>query len=224
MKNSSLKYYHLIADVFDFPTAGFDRRVENVYLYIKDNYTELADELYHFVEYVKNTSITEQEEIYTRTFDVQAITTMDLGYVLFGDDYKRGELLSNLNREHTAVNNELNNQLPDHLPSILRLLPKIKDEELLHELTEEIIIPAIEKIISEFNQDRIIKKNEIYEKHYKTLIQTSEKFAVIYQHTFRTLLMILLKDFNIQQKSLPEKNSDFLRSLNTELELESSNK
>ena len=59
------------------------------------------------------------EEIYTRTFDVQAITTLDVGYVLFGDDYKRGELLVNLNNEHTKAGNDLRNGISWRSPSKL---------------------------------------------------------------------------------------------------------
>ena len=44
-------------------------------------------------------ALDEVQEVFTRSFDVQSITTLGVGYVMFGDDYKRGEMLVNLNRE-----------------------------------------------------------------------------------------------------------------------------
>jgi hypothetical protein len=40
--------------------------------------------------------------LFTRSFDVQAVTTLDLGYIVFGEDYKRGELLVNRAPEFLA--------------------------------------------------------------------------------------------------------------------------
>ena len=71
------------------------------------------------------------QELHTRTFDVQSLTTLDIGYVLFGDDYKRGALLSNLNQEHSRAENDCRGELADHLPNLLRLIPKLKDQDLL---------------------------------------------------------------------------------------------
>ena len=45
----------------------------------------------------------------------QVLATLDIGYVLFGDDYKRGELLANLNQEHRKANNDCGTELADHL-------------------------------------------------------------------------------------------------------------
>ena len=70
-------------------------------------------------------------EIHTRSFEVQSITTLDVGYVAFGDDYKRGELLVNLNREHEAVGVDCGSELPDHLPNVLRLMARWQDPELV---------------------------------------------------------------------------------------------
>ena len=68
-------------------------------------------------------------ELYLRTFDVQAITTLDIGYVLFGEDYKRGALLAGLSAEHKKVSNDCGIELADHLPNVLRLLPKMEAGE-----------------------------------------------------------------------------------------------
>ncbi len=69
---------------------------------------------------------------------------------MFGDDYKRGELLVNLNREHGAAGIDCGDELPDHLPNVLRLLARWEDRELAAEFAEEILHPALERMVAEF--------------------------------------------------------------------------
>lgn len=218
----NLEHYITIADLFEYPDEGFSERVSIAQKLLDLKYPEAGSDLKSFTEFALNTTLDEKQEIYTRTFDVQAITTMDLGYVLFGDDYKRGELLSNLNREHTEAGNELHNQLADHIPNLLRLLPKLKDKELTEELIGQIIKPALAKIISEFDTERIKNKNEMYQKHHKTLIESSEIYAAHYQYALKALSHVLNVDFASVAVYIPESSSDFLSSITTEIELEQS--
>jgi nitrate reductase assembly molybdenum cofactor insertion protein NarJ len=53
----------------------------------------------------------EYEELYTKTFDVQPICYLDLGYVIFGEDYKRGAFLLHMQEEQQKVNNDCGTDL-----------------------------------------------------------------------------------------------------------------
>ena len=134
-------YFHL-AKVFDFPRPGYALEVQNLLDLLRDKYVRAALQVQHFLEGIPKKMV-DLQELYTRSFDVQSMTTLDVGYVLFGDDYKRAELLSNLTREHLQVENDCGGELADHLPNLLRLIPKLKDKELLLELVREILVPAL---------------------------------------------------------------------------------
>ena len=153
-------HYNLLADLFDYPHLGFPDRVLKVKRFLDENYPEVGAILATFVDFVGTATLIQMEELYTRSFDVQAITTLDLGYVLFGDDYKRGEILSNLNREITKVKLDPGTELADHLPNVLRLLPELKEEELVTELISEIVAPALTKMIAEFDPKRLPRKTQ----------------------------------------------------------------
>lgn len=211
-----------IADLFDYPTQNFNNKVTAVQKLLDENYPEAGAELKLYTEFVNNTTLDEKQEIYTRTFDVQAITTMDCGYLIFGDDYKRGELLSNLNREHKEAGNELHNQLADHIPNLLRLLPKLKDKELTEELVSHIIKPALKKILADFNPDRIKSKNELYKKHHQTLIESSVDYSRRYENALKALYIVLCFHFKNEEAQLPASSSDFLCSITREIEIEQS--
>ena len=65
---------------------------------------------------------TELEELYTRTFDINPVCSLEVGWHLFGEDYNRGAFLVRMRgllREHGI---EEGAELPDHLESVLRVL------------------------------------------------------------------------------------------------------
>lgn len=213
-------HYSLLADLFFYPESDFAERVRRVQEFVDKNYSEEASQLQGFTDFISKASQNERQELHTRTFDVQSLTTLDVGYVLFGDDYKRGELLANLNREHNKAKINCRGELADHLPNVLRLISKIEDEELLQELVEELLDPALQNMIGEFNPERIQKKNKMYKKHYKTIIETIDKYALIYEKPLKVLHALLKKDFVIAEKEVIWQTSDFLNSIGKEIEIE----
>lgn len=218
-----MAHYHSVADLFDYPDLEYPQRVRKVIDLLDGNYPEAVAELERFLELLPAQELGVMQELFTRTFDVQSATTLDIGYVLFGDDYKRGELLANLNREHLAVNNDCRNELADHLPNLLRLLAKVKDKDFASELVQEIIAPALSTMISEFAPASMEKKSEAYKKHYKTLIEspTTEKDVVtFYQFALRALYDVLKQDFKFKEQTISIPTSDFLQSVIRENDIE----
>ncbi len=220
------KHYELLAGLFNYPDNEFPAEVQKIQEYLDEQYPAAGKKLQEFSTFISTASLTRMEELYTRSFDVQAITTLDIGYVMFGDDYKRGALLVNLNREHKEAGIDCNNELADHLPNVLRLLSALKDQKLVDEIVQRLVGPSIKKMISEFRPEKIIKKNEIYKKHHKTLIDTFEN-ADIYQNTIEALLIVLESDFEIVEIIEPRQTTEFLSnvtsygdSIGKEIELE----
>lgn len=219
----SLSHYQLIADLFVYPDLEYPQRVRNVVDLLNGNYPLAVAELELFLFLLPENELRTMQELFTRTFDVQSATTLDIGYILFGEDYKRGELLANLNREHLAVDNDCHNELADHLPNILRLMGKLKNQELTEELVEEILAPALSMMISEFVPERIKKKNEAYKKHFKTLIEAASKqieVTTLYQYALKALYEVLKQDFSFNEKTLSKPACDFLQSVIKENEIE----
>lgn len=216
----NLSHYVLLADLFQYPDGGYPQKVKDIQDFLNDNYPEADEDIDTFVELLPADDLNTMEELYIRSFDVQSVTTLDIGYILFGDDYKRGELLANLNREHGQTNNDCGSELGDHLPNLLRLITKLDDQELIVEMIEELIVPALTKMISEFEPGRMKKKNELYERHYKTLIETPEEGSLIYLSALKALDKVIRKDFSIIDKPVKRQTIDFLQSLDTEMEIE----
>ena len=221
MKN--INHYHLLAELFEYPDAGYPERVQQIRKFLDGNYPEAAGEIGKFLDYLPADDLLTMQELFTRSFDVQAIATLDIGYVLFGDDYKRGEMLANLNREHLAAKNDCGTELADHLPNILRLMSLLKDEELIEDLAYAIVGPALLEMIGEFDPGRLEKKNESYRKHYKTLIDTPAvqvEAVTLYKLALNALYRVLKQDFSRIEMMPLKRESDFLNSVGRENEIE----
>jgi len=223
----SYAHYDSMAGLLDFPGPGFAARGRVLLNFLRESYPDAAAEVELFLDAIPERTL-DLQELHTRTFEVQALTTLGTGYVLFGDDYKRGALLSNLNREHNDAENDCRGELADYLPNVLRLIPKLKDSELRDELVEQILVPALMLMIREFDPKRITAKNANYQKHYKTLIDhASGCDSTIYRLTLEAVLKVLARDFPVTEtmaklsdwSSRPQ-TMDFLRLVEKEMDIE----
>jgi nitrate reductase assembly molybdenum cofactor insertion protein NarJ len=120
-----------------------------------------SDIIFPFVKKLQESELPEIEELYTLTFDIQALCSLDLGYVLFGEDYKRGEFLVNVSAMQKEFNPNLkSSELADHLPNVLMLHSKMPENEMKIDFTQRIIMPGIEKMLQSFKED--LEKSNIY--------------------------------------------------------------
>lgn len=220
-------HYCLLAELFDFPGPAFAAQGRTLLAFLSDNYPAAALEVERFLDAIPSRTL-DLQELHTRTFDIQSLTTLDTGYVLFGDDYKRGELLSNLSREHAQAKNDCGGELADHLPNVLRLIPKLADRDLLGELVREILVPALMLMIREFDRERVEKKNANYQKHYKTLIDPAPgSDSTIYCRALKAVMLVLAKDFEVTETMTRlskwgdrPQTADFLGLVRKEMDIE----
>lgn len=200
-KNNSktLTDYRLLSHLFMYPLDAFYKsKVHEVYEYLLAENQEAAEALARFVDFTHEFSTWEMQELFLRSFDLQAITTLDIGFILFGEDYKRGKLLVHLNEEHKNAENDCHTELADHLPNLLRLLPKMKDEEMRAEIATKLLLPAVVKMIGEFSPEKIEKKDVVYKKHQKVILEYSQNYRTVYQSCLQVLFIALKKDFGYE--------------------------
>ncbi len=227
MSVSRLAHYELLAELFEYPGRDYPARVRAVRDTLGNRYPLAENKLGRFASDLpgapgsfSSEDLDEMQEIFTRSFDVQSITTLSVGYIMFGDDYKRGELLVNLNREQREAGIEAGTELSDHLPKVLRLIARWPDQELVVELVEEILYPALVRMIEEFDSRRMEQRNKLYEKHFKTLIVSSAERGTMFRDALAAVVAVLEADFSLAERERPAPRSDFLRSIDRELDIE----
>lgn len=215
-----LDRYNDLAQIFAYPKFGYREHVEKVEDVLSTHYPGAQKLFKQFSDFISTSDDDLIAEIYTRTFDVQAITTLDIGYVLFGDDYKRGELLVHLNREHRQVNNDCNGELADNLSNLLPLLSKMENNEIQKDLVTEIILPGLIKIIEEFEPKKIELKNKTYKKKHWTLLEQSEDYSKIFLVPLLTIFKIIESDFNFTLTESDTHTNSYANSIIEELKID----
>ncbi|MBS1949116.1 MAG: hypothetical protein JST47_15245 [Bacteroidetes bacterium] len=205
--------YALLSAFFIYPhNNAYIEKIKEAHDYLSLRIPEAAEAMNVYMEFISKSSLTEVQELFLRSFDVQAITTLDIGFILFGEDYKRGQLLVHLNREHREAGNVCETELSDHLPNVLRLLAKMKDMQIRDELALRLVIPAVEKMIGEFDDKKIEKKDEVYKKHFKTVIEYSPVYRSVYQSLLQALMIALKNDFGYEPMAEPDQETKTYKS------------
>ena len=165
-----MKIYKYIADLFRYPTYESFEKVRTVAEFLLQRDVGLHSQFTAFEEFYSAKNITELEEYYIKTFDVQATCHLDIGYIIFGDDAKRGRFLYHVKEEQEKVSNDCGTDLADFLPNVLTLLSKTTDAVLVEELSVSILLPALKKMVQKLEND-----NNIYIIPVEILISTLEQ-------------------------------------------------
>src|SRR5215471_5221577 len=139
--------YEILASSLEYPDEHWHTGLDSWQQCLSAEGSVVATEFNEFRRKLLDLPIDEIQELYTQTFDLNPVCTLDIGYHLFGENYKRGELLARLRETEEPFELGQANQLPDHLPVLLRLLPKLQDEELRLALIAEILMPSLFKMI-----------------------------------------------------------------------------
>ena len=139
--------YEVLADLLDYPIVERQLQSDECRVLLHTDSQSCLSHLTWFAGETERRSLAELQEIYTRTFDLSPICTLDIGYHLFGENYQRGVFLANLRETEAPFDLGQEHQLPDYLPVLLRLLARLDDEELRTALIGECMIPALEKML-----------------------------------------------------------------------------
>lgn len=187
-------HYKILADSFRYPDHKLDQQTEELLKLVMNCMPGKTVKVREILETQRLMTLGEQQEYYLMTFDVQAVCCPDLGYLLFGEDYKRAQLLVNLKREHSLAGVDCGNELGDYLPNILTLLERTTDRNFAEELGFIITIPAIRFMLVKLRNVR---------NYYKDLLE------ILLDFLSQDFKGEGLGDFIIPEQLLNE-NNDFL--------------
>lgn len=145
--------YERLADLLEYPGDDWGVLVEMCKRQVSAERPDVASDFLEFCQQVETLSVAELQELYTRTFDLNPVCALEIGYHVFGENYKRGVLLARLRQTELPYDLGQDRQLPDYLPVLLRLLVRLDDMELRSALISELMIPAVEKMIEALSQN-----------------------------------------------------------------------
>ncbi len=153
-----LQDYDILADLLEYPDTDWDQKL------VRCN--GLAGECSLFYRAAVGVPLATMQEQYTQTFDLNPVCTLEVGYHLFGENYKRGVFLANLRETESAFCLGQDRQLPDYLPVLLRLLVRLEDTDLRNALISDCMVPALGKMI-----EAVSKRPSVY-RHLLEAVQS----------------------------------------------------
>ncbi|MEP0823257.1 MAG: nitrate reductase molybdenum cofactor assembly chaperone [Ignavibacterium sp.] len=95
-------------------------------------------------------SAEELEELYTRTFDLNPVCSLDIGWHLFAENYDRGTFLVEMRNALKEHGLSESTELPDHLPTVLRLLARMEPDRA-KALAGDSVLPAVRTMAKGFS-------------------------------------------------------------------------
>jgi nitrate reductase delta subunit len=137
--------YDAFAELLRYPGEGYHLRVEAC-RQAPGGLSPEADRLLgEFAAAVAPLSVADLEELYTSTFDLDPVCSLELGWHLFGENYSRGEFLVAMRQTLRRLGLEETTELPDHLTQVLRALGRMGPAEA-DRFSVNFVLPALEKM------------------------------------------------------------------------------
>jgi nitrate reductase delta subunit len=127
------------------PVADGLLRVAELLRYPEQRLARGSDDLPDVVQFfdeIERVDPEGMEELYTRTFDLNPVATLELGWHLWGEQYERGRFLADLRAVQEELGVDAGTELPDHLTAVLSTLARLEAPESLAEK----VSPALAKI------------------------------------------------------------------------------
>src|SRR5215831_3254833 len=89
----------LFSELLSYPQEGYLRLVEACRRLAAEVDAESANHLACFAERVSGQETDELQELFVRTFDLNPVCALEVGWQLFGDNYDRGDFLVRMQDE-----------------------------------------------------------------------------------------------------------------------------
>lgn len=148
-----MNLYQRLAEVIDYPGPDLSQRVGDCVALSAPIHEQASGLLKEFRAFLGKMPLDTIKELYTRTFDLEAICYPYVGYQLFGDGNQRGMFLAGLIEYYQIYDFSAGNELPDRLSVMLRFLARDEDKEEREELLSLCILPALRKMVQRFSDE-----------------------------------------------------------------------
>jgi len=135
-----------LAGLFEYPSGDFSQRVSSCRALADQRSPDRGEAIAALEERTRPMSRGEVEEMFTRTFEINPVCALEIGWHIYGEDYARGALLVRLRQELRTQGIPEITELPDHLTHVLQLLGRL-EKPLADDLAGRYVLPALKKMI-----------------------------------------------------------------------------
>lgn len=139
------KILHAVARLLRYPDESTVQSAELLFVVLQGELDEAALNAARFGAYVDKHDLSEVEEAFTRTFDINPMSALEVGWHLFGEEYARGMFLVRMREEMRKYAIPESVELPDHLSHVLAIVAAMPEHES-RKFVQACVQPAVEKM------------------------------------------------------------------------------
>jgi nitrate reductase molybdenum cofactor assembly chaperone NarJ/NarW len=139
------RVYDLFALLLTYPDHRYLAWAEECRDALNAKHGDTVRDIEGFIDLIGGLTTHELEELYTVTFDLNPVCSLEVGWHLYGDTYNRGEFLVRVRQMLRECAVAESSELPDHLAHMLPLLPRLDPGEA-SALIVTSVVPAVAKM------------------------------------------------------------------------------
>ncbi|HYV34346.1 MAG TPA: nitrate reductase molybdenum cofactor assembly chaperone [Gemmataceae bacterium] len=145
--NTVCSTYDALAGLLTYPGPDYRRRVARCHDLLAENQPEAAALIARFEAATAGLSDTGLEELFTHTFDLSPVCSLEVGWHLYGENYSRGEFLVTMRQQLREHRLPESTELPDHMTHVLAAVCRMKPAQA-DRFTTTYVLPALEKMLA----------------------------------------------------------------------------
>lgn len=170
-----------LANVLIYPKHDYAKCVLRVRDLAAIEAPTVANQAEAFMANIEGMSLSDLEERYIQTFDLNPLCSLDTGWQLFGEEYNRGLYMVKIREEMRRHDLQETTELPDHLTNVLRILGRMSEDDAIS-FAVCCVIPAVNKILGAVKKDNIFRPliqgiASLLEERYGQYVQKFEEAA-----------------------------------------------
>jgi nitrate reductase delta subunit len=133
--------------ILAYPREGYRSSVDECRKLLASGDPEAAVAIDSFSEAIADLDETELEELYTRSFDLNPVCTLEVGWHIYGEQYRRGRFLVQARELLSQVGIDEQGELPDHLMSLLPAVARLEPDHAAT-FAGTYLVPAVNKMLA----------------------------------------------------------------------------
>jgi len=134
-----------LAHLLRYPADGYANEAACSFDVLANASPEIAAGLNDFLDQTRKLSLEDLQMLYTNTFDLDPVCSLEVGWHLFGENYERGEFLVRMRKELRRLGVKESTELPDHLSHALEALGRMEPQEAA-DFAAACLFPALDKM------------------------------------------------------------------------------
>lgn len=163
--NDRAYVYDSLGALLDYPSSDFHNKLSVCLQRVMAAGSQALPHVKRFADGTNDLSVRDCEELFTRTFDINPVCALEVGWQLYQENYERGMFIVRMRRLMKQFELPESKELPDHLSHVMQAAGRLNDDELAG-FASEYVLPAVEKMLKGFT-----KTDNPY-KHALTAIQS----------------------------------------------------